>query len=57
VGEPEPLLLDPQTSGGLLVAVAAPRAEALLESLRAAGFAHAARVGEVRSGRGVRLVC
>ena len=41
------LLADPQTSGGLLIAVPPERAEALVAAARAAGEAHAARVGEV----------
>ncbi len=43
------LLADPQTSGGLLIALPAERAEALVAAARAAGEAHAARVGEVFS--------
>lgn len=41
------LLTDPQTSGGLLVACAADRAEAILSRIREAGFAQAAIVGRV----------
>ncbi len=41
------LFFDPQTSGGLLVAVPADRAGALVEALRAGGDVAAARVGEV----------
>lgn len=44
------LLCDPQTSGGLLIAVAPDAAPALLERVRAAGFADAAVVGEMRAG-------
>ncbi|HEY8519410.1 MAG TPA: selenide, water dikinase SelD [Gammaproteobacteria bacterium] len=50
------LLTDPQTSGGLLVSVAAPRAEAVLETIRAAGYASARIVGRVEPGAGVRVV-
>jgi selenide,water dikinase len=41
------LFCDPQTSGGLLMAVAAERAEAALAALRAKGYAQAEIVGEV----------
>jgi len=41
------LLFDPQTSGGLLIAVAADEAEDLLARIRAAGDASAAIIGEV----------
>jgi len=44
------LLCDPQTSGGLLVACDADRADALLESIVAAGFPAARIIGEVRDG-------
>ena len=44
------LLTDPQTSGGLLVAVAPERAEAVLAQARAAGFAQAAVVGRMAEG-------
>lgn len=44
------LLTDPQTSGGLLIAVAADQAEALLDLARAEGFAKAATVGRVVDG-------
>lgn len=43
------ILFDPQTSGGLLLSVAAPAAEALLARLRAR-FPRAAIVGEVVTG-------
>jgi selenide, water dikinase len=43
------LLFDPQTSGGLLIAIAATAAPALLAALLVTGH-RAARVGEVRSG-------
>jgi selenide,water dikinase len=44
------LLTDPQTSGGLLVAVAPARAEALLAEIRAAGYPAAALIGDVVAG-------
>jgi selenide,water dikinase len=50
------LLTDPQTSGGLLIAVAEEAAGAMLARVRAAGFEHAARVGRLVEGSGVRVV-
>ncbi|MDQ2080703.1 selenide, water dikinase SelD [Xanthobacteraceae bacterium Astr-EGSB] len=44
------LLTDPQTSGGLLVACAAERADAILLSIRDAGNPHARRIGAAESG-------
>jgi selenide,water dikinase len=44
------VLTDPQTSGGLLVAVAAARADAVLETVRVAGYAAARIVGRVERG-------
>ena len=41
------LLFDPQTSGGLLIAVAANEAERLVDALKAKGIESAAIVGEV----------
>jgi len=41
------ILFDPQTSGGLLMAVNASRADALLARLHEAGMLEAALVGEV----------
>jgi selenide,water dikinase len=41
------LLVDPQTSGGLLMGVAAEKAETLLCALRAAGYPYSAIIGEV----------
>jgi selenide,water dikinase len=43
--EGEPLLFDPQTSGGLLVGIDVPRAPALVAALRDAGYPDAAIVG------------
>lgn len=44
------LLCDPQTSGGLLIAVAPDQADAVLDLARRHGFALAAVVGEVGAG-------
>lgn len=44
------LLTDPQTSGGLLISVAAEDAETVLELARAGGFDGARRVGRVVEG-------
>ena len=44
------LLTDPQTSGGLLIAVAPEAAEAVLALVRARGFAAAATVGRLIEG-------
>jgi selenide,water dikinase len=43
------LLCDPQTSGGLLIAVAPADAASLLQSLHDAGFVHAALIGDVQA--------
>jgi hypothetical protein len=55
-GVPEPLLLNPQTAGGLLLAVPAKASAGLLEALRAAGFSSTARVGQVVEDAGVLVV-
>jgi selenide,water dikinase len=54
----EELLFDPQTSGGLLLAVAMDQADALLADLRRAGIAQAAIIGRANQpGRsGIRVV-
>ena len=44
------LLCDPQTSGGLLIAVAPDGARQVLEMLHAAGFDRAAVIGEIHAG-------
>jgi selenide,water dikinase len=44
------VLFDPQTSGGLLVAVRSDQAEALIRSLRDAGIEAASEIGEVTKG-------
>ena len=43
------ILFDPQTSGGLLAAVAPEGADDLIGVLRAAGLSRACRIGEIRS--------
>lgn len=53
--EEEEMLFDPQTSGGLLAALPAAKADALVARLRAGGIAEAARVGEVLP-RGERAI-
>jgi selenide, water dikinase len=53
-GEMQRLLLDPQTSGGLLIALDAANAVALVGALRGDGLA-AAVIGEVREGVGLVL--
>jgi selenide,water dikinase len=50
------LLADAQTSGGLLIAVAADRAGALLETLETLGAPAAARIGSVVPGQPGRVV-
>lgn len=51
------LLFDPQTSGGLLMALPAAKAPALLDALRAAGDESSCIMGEVREGDGkIRVI-
>jgi selenide,water dikinase len=50
------LLCDPQTSGGLLLAVAPERAEAVLSLVRREGFSRACRIGEAIPGGGRVIV-
>jgi selenide,water dikinase len=50
------LLFDPQTSGGLLIAVAADEAEQLITALKAGGVESAAIVGEVVAAPVERIV-
>ncbi|MEN9783145.1 MAG: putative selenide, water dikinase, partial [Pseudomonadota bacterium] len=45
------LLTDPQTSGGLLVACAPEAADAVLDVFRAQGFAQAAVIGRLDTGK------
>jgi selenide,water dikinase len=51
----EPLLANPQTSGGLLVAVSGEKSDGLVERLRSAGYDDAARIGRVAEGTGILL--
>jgi selenide, water dikinase len=44
------LLTDPQTSGGLLVACAAARAESIRAAIEAAGYPRASIIGSVANG-------
>ena len=44
------IMTDPQTSGGLLVACAPERADALLRTIRDAGYSSASIIGEMRAG-------
>jgi selenide,water dikinase len=44
------VLFDPQTSGGLLIAVRGVQADGLVESLRSAGVVVSAEIGEVLPG-------
>jgi len=46
------ILTDPQTSGGLLVACAAPAADRLVAGIKAAGYPLARRIGGVEAGPG-----
>jgi len=51
------LLADPQTSGGLLIAVAPERADVVLEMVRMAGCAAARQIGTVQAGdAGIEIV-
>ena len=51
------LLTDPQTSGGLLVACAPEKAEAIKAMMLAAGYARASLIGEVVAGtRGIEVM-
>jgi selenide,water dikinase len=44
------ILTDPQTSGGLLLACAPDEANALLGTIRDAGYPQASIIGEMRAG-------
>jgi selenide,water dikinase len=43
----EPILYDPQTSGGLLLSVDPAKADSMVQTLRSAGLVHAAIIGSV----------
>jgi selenide,water dikinase len=43
------VLVDPQTSGGLLISISAPQAEAFVLALKDAGIKDAARIGRILS--------
>jgi selenide,water dikinase len=45
-GHIQDILFDPQTSGGLLICLAAEKAELLLNELHGAGVEEAATIGE-----------
>ena len=51
----EPLLYDPQTAGGLLMAIPGAQADACVRALVDAGVPHARRIGEVVSADAPRL--
>jgi selenide,water dikinase len=54
--ETSDILFDPQTSGGLLIAVAEAKAAQLLGKLREAGIKEAAIIGDVVSGHNSKIV-
>jgi selenide,water dikinase len=49
------IVFDPQTNGGLLVALPEAEAESALNALRAAGVAAASSIGSVRKFEAVHL--
>lgn len=49
------LLFDPQTSGGLLVSVAAEHADDILAMFHDQGYASAAIIGEIGKGKGIAV--
>ncbi len=53
--EEQLVLCDAQTSGGLLAAVPADRADALVKALHDAGLASSAAIGRMREGQGGRI--
>ena len=55
-GEADLILRDPQTSGGLFVAVLPEKRDGLIAALRAAGYTRVSRIGEVRAGAGIKVL-
>lgn len=49
----EDLAFDPQTSGGLLIAIPGAYSDKLLEELHAGGFTDSARIGRFTEGKGI----
>ncbi|MBB6520590.1 selenide, water dikinase SelD [Pseudoteredinibacter isoporae] len=43
------ILADPQTSGGLLIAVSAGKSDALLDALKEQGYHHSVRIGHIKA--------
>lgn len=54
--EQEEILVDPQTSGGLLLALPESQADDLVASLVASGVEHASRIGEVVQGEASLII-
>ena len=54
-GNIDPVLLDPQTSGGLLIAVAQDKTTELIAQLKKAGYTHATQIGHTEEGQGIIL--
>ena len=52
----EDLIFDPQTSGGLLIAIPAEWENRLLNELHTAGFNHSTRIGRFVKGSGIKLI-
>ena len=54
-GEVDPIFLDPQTSGGLLIALPQDNATDLLKQLQNAGYKDATQIGHTEQGEGITL--
>lgn len=53
----EDLVFDPQTSGGLLIAIPAEHEEELLKQLHSNGFSHSVRIGKfVEGANSIKLI-